>query len=74
MLEFGRRLGHLGTCDPVVALDHLTSTGGVGPGDHVLMLSNGAASLACAVVEIVEPPAWLTTRSGDAPRPAAAAR
>ncbi|MEO3814489.1 3-oxoacyl-[acyl-carrier-protein] synthase III C-terminal domain-containing protein [Sphaerisporangium sp. B11E5] len=59
MLDFGRRLGHLGTCDPVVALDHLVTTGAAGPGDHVLMLSNGAATLACAVAEIVEPPAWL---------------
>ncbi len=58
MLEFGRRLGHLSSCDQVVALDHLVTTGQVGPGDHVLMLSNGGASLACAVVEIVEPPSW----------------
>ncbi|MFC6083312.1 ketoacyl-ACP synthase III family protein [Sphaerisporangium aureirubrum] len=70
MLEFGRRLGHLGTCDPVVALDHLVATGGVVPGDHVLMLSNGGASLACAVVEITGRPAWLTAP----PRTAGAAR
>lgn len=53
MLELGRGLGHLGTCDHVVSLDHLLTTGQVGPGDHVLMLSNGGASLVCAVVEIL---------------------
>jgi 3-oxoacyl-[acyl-carrier-protein] synthase III len=58
MLDLGREVGHLGTCDHIVALDHLLSTGGLGGGDHVLMLSNGGASLACAVVEIVECPQW----------------
>jgi 3-oxoacyl-[acyl-carrier-protein] synthase-3 len=59
ILEFGRRVGHLGSCDQVIGLNHLLATGEVGPGDHVLMLSNGGASLACAVLEIIERPSWL---------------
>ena len=36
------------------------SPGEVGPGDHVLMVSNGAGTgLTCAVVEIVASPAWI---------------
>jgi 3-oxoacyl-[acyl-carrier-protein] synthase III len=60
LLEFGRAVGHLATCDHIVGLDHLVQTGEVGPGDHVLMMSNGGASLACAVVEITDRPAWTT--------------
>lgn len=52
MLEFGRGLGHLAACDQIVGLEHLVTTGQVGPGDHVLLLSNGGGSLACAVVRI----------------------
>jgi 3-oxoacyl-[acyl-carrier-protein] synthase-3 len=59
MLEFGRRVGHLGPCDQIVGLDHLLLTGAVGPGDHVLMLSNGGVSLSCAIVEIIDRPAWV---------------
>ncbi len=59
MLEFGRRVGHLGPCDQIVGLNHLLLAGEVGPGDHVLMLSNGGASLSCAVVEIIDRPAWV---------------
>ncbi|WP_431682742.1 ketoacyl-ACP synthase III family protein [Kitasatospora sp. KL5] len=58
LLEFGRTTGHLATCDHVVGLEHLLTTGAIGPGDHVLMMSNGGASLACAVVEIVSRPDW----------------
>jgi 3-oxoacyl-[acyl-carrier-protein] synthase-3 len=53
VLEYGRARGHLGVNDHVAALTHLVDTGAVGPGDHVLMLSNGAGTgLTCAVVEI----------------------
>jgi 3-oxoacyl-[acyl-carrier-protein] synthase-3 len=55
MLDFGRRVGHLGCCDHVVALDHLWTTGQLGPGDHVLFIGNGGASVACAVAQIIEP-------------------
>lgn len=35
--DFGRTVGHLAASDHVVALDHLVTTGQVGPGDHVLL-------------------------------------
>jgi 3-oxoacyl-[acyl-carrier-protein] synthase-3 len=55
VLEFGRRVGHLGANDPIAALDHLVTTGAVGPGDHVLMMANGVGiSLACAVLEVLD--------------------
>ena len=56
LLEFGRGVGHLGTCDHAVGLDHLLTTGQVGAGDHVLMMSNGGASLTCAVLSILTRP------------------
>ncbi|CAL9647614.1 hypothetical protein SUDANB146_06503 (plasmid) [Streptomyces sp. enrichment culture] len=52
MLELGRDLGHLGTADHVLSLDHLLRTGQVGPGDHVLMASNGASFVTCALFRI----------------------
>ncbi|MET8153721.1 ketoacyl-ACP synthase III family protein [Actinoplanes sp. NPDC049668] len=61
MLELGRGLGHLSVSDHLVALAHLVRTLHVGPGDHVLMISNGVGvSLAAAVVEITAVPAWAT--------------
>lgn len=58
MLDFGRGVGHLGVNDQLVGLEHLVMTEQVGPGDHVLMMCNGAASLASAVVSITERPVW----------------
>ncbi|MFF2659161.1 ketoacyl-ACP synthase III family protein [Kitasatospora sp. NPDC058032] len=59
MLDLGRTLGHLGACDQFLSLAHLVDTGAVGPGDHVLLLGNGAGiSLAAAVVEVLDDPAW----------------
>jgi 3-oxoacyl-[acyl-carrier-protein] synthase III len=59
LLEFGRDRGHLGVNDHVAGLDHLVETGQVGPGDHVLMVSNGAGTgLTCGVVKIVGAPTW----------------
>jgi 3-oxoacyl-[acyl-carrier-protein] synthase-3 len=62
MLEFGRGVGHLAACDQIVGLEHLVTTAQVGPGDHVLLLSNGGGSLACAVVEITSRPPWADHR------------
>lgn len=56
MLEFGRRVGHLGINDHAAALEHLIETTALRPGDHVMMIANGVgASLACAIVRISEP-------------------
>jgi 3-oxoacyl-[acyl-carrier-protein] synthase-3 len=59
MLEFGRGVGHLAACDQIVALDHLLTTHAVGPGDHVMLLSNGGGSLMCAILEILTVPSWI---------------
>jgi 3-oxoacyl-[acyl-carrier-protein] synthase-3 len=57
MLEFGRRVGHLGASDQFAGLHHLLSTGQLEPGDLVLTIGIGAGiSLACAVVEILDVP------------------
>lgn len=61
ILEFGRGLGHLGACDPIVGLEHLVGTRQVGEGEHVLLMSNGVSTaVSCAVVEILETPRWLS--------------
>jgi 3-oxoacyl-[acyl-carrier-protein] synthase-3/clorobiocin biosynthesis protein CloN2 len=57
--DFGRTVGHLGASDQIVSLDHLLSTGQVGPGDHILMLGVGpGVTLSAAVVEILRPAPW----------------
>lgn len=54
MLDYGRTVGHLGVSDHIAALDHLLTHRQVGPGDHVLMLANGAGiALSCAVLHIL---------------------
>jgi 3-oxoacyl-[acyl-carrier-protein] synthase-3 len=59
LLEFGRGLGHLTVNDQVVGLDHLVTTGQVGPGDHVLIVAHGGGvSITCAVVRIDSTPEW----------------
>ncbi|MHC3475165.1 ketoacyl-ACP synthase III family protein [Streptomyces sp. 7R007] len=59
VFDWGRTVGHLGASDQVAALDHLVATGQVGPGDRVLMLGVGpGVTVSCAVVEIVDVPAW----------------
>lgn len=58
--DFGRRVGHLGPSDQVAGFDHLLSTGGITPGDHLLMFGHGPGfGLATAVFEIVDVPKWL---------------
>jgi 3-oxoacyl-[acyl-carrier-protein] synthase-3 len=59
MLALGRRLGHLGACDHIVALDHLLATGQLEVGDHVLMTGNGGTSFGCALIRIEAPPPWV---------------
>jgi 3-oxoacyl-[acyl-carrier-protein] synthase III len=59
--DFGRNVGHAGASDQTLSLEHLVATGQVGPGDHVLLagLAPGM-SIAAAVIEILERPAWAT--------------
>jgi len=57
--EQGRTVGHMGASDQLVALEHLVSTGELGPGDHYLMLGVGPGlNIACALFEIIATPAW----------------
>lgn len=53
--EFGRRIGHCGASDQLLALEHLVSTGEVRAGDHVLLLGKSpGVILSAAVVKILE--------------------
>lgn len=74
LLEYGRPFGHLTVNDQIIGLDHLVSTGQVGPGDHVLIVAHGGGtSIACAVVAIDAYPSWAarpgTPRSAEATPP-----
>lgn len=65
MLDFGRRVGHLGLGDQIAALDHLIITKQIDSGDRVLIMANGVgASLSAAVVEIDERPNWKSSEAG----------
>jgi 3-oxoacyl-[acyl-carrier-protein] synthase-3 len=57
--DLGRTVGHLSGGDPVVGLNHLLETGAAAVGDRVVMLSDSAGfAFGCAVLEVVEKPAW----------------
>ncbi len=57
--DFGRTLGHLGASDQIVSLEHLVSTGELGPGDHFLMLGVGpGVTISAAVVKILDTAPW----------------
>ncbi|MFG2019314.1 ketoacyl-ACP synthase III family protein [Actinomadura geliboluensis] len=59
--EFGRTVGHLGASDQLVSLDHLLTTGELGPGDHVLLAGMApGVTLSSAVIKILATPPWLT--------------
>lgn len=52
--DFGRRIGHCGASDQFLALEHLITSGEVGPGDHVLLLAQApGVVLSAAVVEVL---------------------
>jgi 3-oxoacyl-[acyl-carrier-protein] synthase III len=54
MLDFGRRVGHLGPSDQFAGLHHLLDTAAVGAGDLVMMIGVGPGlSVACAIVEVL---------------------
>jgi 3-oxoacyl-[acyl-carrier-protein] synthase III len=57
--EFGRTVGHCGASDQLLSLDHLVTTGELGPGGHMLMLGTGpGVTISCAIVEILQAPPW----------------
>ncbi|RKS68212.1 3-oxoacyl-[acyl-carrier-protein] synthase-3 [Actinomadura pelletieri DSM 43383] len=61
-LEYGRTIGHCGTTDQVLSLEHLLNSGELGPGDHFCMLGVGPGMvLSCAVIKIVETPQWVAS-------------
>ncbi|WP_156755601.1 ketoacyl-ACP synthase III family protein [Actinokineospora pegani] len=52
--DYIRRIGHAGVTEVFLGLEHLWTSGQVGPGDHVLLVSSGAgASMGAAVVEVL---------------------
>ena len=64
--EFGRRIGHCGASDQVIALERLVRLGELDPGDHLLMLGYGpGVVISAAVVQILESPAWVRPESRD---------
>lgn len=57
--DFGRAVGHLGSSDQIVSLDHLLTTGALSPGDHMLMLGVGpGVTVSAAIVKILSSPPW----------------
>ncbi|MEU8976797.1 ketoacyl-ACP synthase III family protein [Streptomyces monashensis] len=57
--DFGKSVGHVGGADVFITLEHLVRTREVGPGDHVLLVSQGPGWICTAcVVTINELPAW----------------
>ncbi|MFE7035263.1 ketoacyl-ACP synthase III family protein [Streptomyces sp. NPDC057621] len=60
--EWSRGIGHLGAGDQIAGFDHLVSSGSLGAGDLVVWMSVGAGfTYSCAVVEMLERPAWAAT-------------
>lgn len=57
--SWGRTVGHLGTGNQFGGLTHLLETGAVEVGDRVALCGSGAGfSIGCAILEIVDLPAW----------------
>ncbi|MFI1413760.1 ketoacyl-ACP synthase III family protein [Streptomyces sp. NPDC020707] len=66
--EWSRGIGHLGAGDQIAGFDHLVASGSLRAGDLVVWMSVGAGfTYSCAVVEMLERPAWApTTLAGEA--------
>ena len=59
--EYGSTVGHLGAADHLVSLDHLLSSGQVGPGDYLLLIGLApGVTYSCAVIKILATPPWLS--------------
>ncbi len=57
--DFGRLVGHLGASDQIVSLNHLLSSGELGPGDRMLLVGVGPGiTVSAATIEITAVPAW----------------
>lgn len=57
--EYGRTIGHCGSSDQILGLDHLLCTEQLGKGDHFLMLGTGpSTTVSCAVIKILSVPSW----------------
>jgi 3-oxoacyl-[acyl-carrier-protein] synthase III len=55
----GRDVGHCGASDQLIGFERLVTAGELRPGDHLLMFGRGpGAVFSCAVVQILESPAW----------------
>ncbi|MEU6024209.1 ketoacyl-ACP synthase III family protein [Micromonospora sp. NPDC048871] len=56
---WSRAVGHLGAGDPIAGLDHLVTSGVLDTGHTCMLVSVGAGySFSCAVVEVLDRPAW----------------
>ncbi|QYC45218.1 hypothetical protein Nocox_38340 [Nonomuraea coxensis DSM 45129] len=54
--DYGRRVGHCGAVDQFIAFEHLLATGGLVPGDHLLMVGFGSGtSVAAAAFRVLAP-------------------
>jgi 3-oxoacyl-[acyl-carrier-protein] synthase-3 len=52
--DYGRRVGHCGAVDQFIAFDHLVATGGLVPGDHLLVVGYGSGtSIAAAAFRVL---------------------
>jgi 3-oxoacyl-[acyl-carrier-protein] synthase-3 len=57
--DYGRTVGHIGSCDQIMSLDHLITSDQLKPDDHVLLLTQGPGMVtSCFVIKILEVPAW----------------
>ncbi|QLH24146.1 3-oxoacyl-ACP synthase III family protein [Streptomyces sp. Rer75] len=57
--EYGAKVGHSGGADMFITLEHLARTGGLEPGDNVLLTSQGPGWIcSSAVLTVVEQPSW----------------
>ncbi|MEV0631491.1 ketoacyl-ACP synthase III family protein [Nonomuraea wenchangensis] len=62
--DYGRRVGHCGAVDQFIAFEHLLATGGLAPGDHLLMVGFGSGTSVAAAVFRVLAPAPVTRPEG----------
>lgn len=56
--QFGRGIGHTGASDQLLSLNHLLVTGQLAAGDHLLLFGGAPATMSCAILEILDVPAW----------------